>query len=256
MEKHEQEIASLKATINSLQEAIDTRIKELSSSTAPETMFTCKEFKQLKSIISTPAITKETEGERDVREIAKETFKQYMAYTEYIPTAWHIYKRAFDIASFSLPVDREKMITLLERVTNIFYPVVDGHKELDQEELLNEIKEFLKDKGQSFSMSRKKGEFVVCSAVKYNGTIVGSRRHRNCYEIIDGINFHITGKHLEKDPSQDDRHNQGFITSTGRYVDRKEAFRLAKTNNQIIHRMFDDIEEGELTSEDLFGIDH
>ncbi len=47
------------------------------------------------------------------------------------------------------------------------------------------------------------------------------------------------------------------MTSKGRYVDRIEAFKIAKERNQIFHTMYDDdATERILTSEDLYGIDH
>jgi hypothetical protein len=106
--------------------------------------------------------------------------------------------------------------------------------------------------------SKIKKEFILCSAVHFkngantevinidSGVIICGRRHRDCYVILQGLTGHY-GNDLDSD-----RENQGFLTSFNRFVDRKEAFKIAKTNQQIIHKMFDNDEEGELTSEDLF----
>ena len=90
-------------------------------------------------------------------------------------------------------------------------------------------------------------EFIICSAVNYHGTIVGGRRHKNCHNTIKEL------LNIENDGL--DREDQGFLTSTGRFVDRSIAFKIAKKNNQIVHKMFDDCDTGILTSEDLYGID-
>ena len=93
-----------------------------------------------------------------------------------------------------------------------------------------------------------KKEFIVCSAVMFHGhTVICGRRHKDCYNIIENLGFDTD--------INDDRKNQGFVTSKNRFVNRSEAFIIAKDNNQIYHTMFDDVIEGELTSEDLYGID-
>lgn len=92
---------------------------------------------------------------------------------------------------------------------------------------------------------RINNEIIICAAVLYNGIVVTGRRHRDCNNTIELL----VNKSGTKLP---DREDQGFMTSVGRYVDRKEAFKIAKANNQLIHKMFDYDEEGVLTSEDLY----
>lgn len=93
-------------------------------------------------------------------------------------------------------------------------------------------------------------EFIVCSAIIYNGTIVCGLRHKDCSKIIEGL---LDSEHeiviMRKE--------QGFLTSLNRFVNRKDALIIAKANKQLIHTMFDDDTDPdrELTSEDLFGID-
>ena len=94
-----------------------------------------------------------------------------------------------------------------------------------------------------------KNEFIICAAVNYDGTIVCGRRHKDCYLTAESLlKKHV---HVQK-PQFTDRENQGFMTSTGRFVTRAEAFKIAKANDQIIHKMFDNDSEGSLTSEDLY----
>lgn len=102
-------------------------------------------------------------------------------------------------------------------------------------------------------------EFIICSAVHYDngtqpmaqgissGVVVCGRRHNDCNKIIRGL--------LGPDIPIPEREFQGFMTSFNRYVSRSEAFVIAKANNQIIHRMFDEDDAGSLTSEDLYGVD-
>lgn len=93
----------------------------------------------------------------------------------------------------------------------------------------------------------KKGEFILCAAINFNDTIVCGRRHGDCYVIIKNL--------LEKYITPSDmpeREDQGFITSENRYVSRKEAFKIAFAQKQIIHNMFEEHEDIELTSEDLY----
>jgi len=88
-----------------------------------------------------------------------------------------------------------------------------------------------------------KNEWVICSAIKLGEKVFPGRRHADCAELIKdaGLDF--------------ERNDTGFITSTGRFVNRAEAFLIAKANNQIVHTMFDEDKEGVLTSEDLFGME-
>jgi len=96
-------------------------------------------------------------------------------------------------------------------------------------------------------MSRPKNvykkEFIICSAVDYNDIIVCGRRHGDCNDTIRNLAFVF---------SIPDRDKQGFMTSAGRFVSRKEAFKIAKENNQIWHTLHDGLDDKELTSEDLF----
>ena len=164
---------------------------------------TRQELQRLKKIIYLPD-TKlpKKEINESVRAVAAATFKAHMSTFESMPIAWHIYKRAFDLANYHL---------------------------------------------KNNNTTDKTSEFIICSAVRWQKTIICGRRHADCYTIADAL---MNGGFLERE-----RKHQGFMTSTGRFIDRAEAFKIAKANNQIIHKMFDNDKEGSLTSEDLYGVE-
>ncbi len=89
-------------------------------------------------------------------------------------------------------------------------------------------------------------EKILCAAIDYKGTIVCGYRHEDCYAILQKLinNDNIFATSLCG------RDKQGFLTSHNRFVDRKEAYRIAKENNQIIFgaEATDDI----LISENLY----
>jgi len=88
-----------------------------------------------------------------------------------------------------------------------------------------------------------------------NGFVICGRRHHNCYSSFQnlavalGISDSTIAKNLI---TRTDRDNQGFVTSTNRYVNRAEAFKIAKLNNQIYHSLHENETEGILISEDLY----
>lgn len=88
-------------------------------------------------------------------------------------------------------------------------------------------------------------EFILCAALNYNGTIIAAARHKDCYKVIEEL-FLNTG--------MCEREDQGFLTSQNRYVNRKEAWKIAKENNQIKHglEVSDRGDDSELISENLY----
>ena len=109
-------------------------------------------------------------------------------------------------------------------------------------------------------MDNKVGsEFILCAAIHYldgqkhkdqpenieTGLVIAGRRHSDCYTTLMS---------LAGDDKKElvDREGQGFITSHNRFVGRKEAFQIAKKNNQIWHKLHDDVDENILISEDLY----
>ena len=99
-------------------------------------------------------------------------------------------------------------------------------------------------------------EFILCAAIYYEdgikrkhqpanisaGVVVCGQRHANCFIVLN---------ELLQDKFDKTKHHQGFLTSKGRFVDRVEAFQLAKKSGQIITPIKDD-EVNILTSEDLY----
>ena len=75
-------------------------------------------------------------------------------------------------------------------------------------------------------------EYIVCSCINYNGIKVGGRNMRNCLEAIIALVPNADGKVMTN--------NQGFITSTGRFVTREEAWDIAKDADQIKYEVLKD----------------
>ena len=93
---------------------------------------------------------------------------------------------------------------------------------------------------------------IICAAIKLKmnnmaGTeqIVCGLRHGDCLKIIKQLNSNW------KNSSK----TQGFITNTGKFLDRKEAFKYAKEIGQCnaTQRYYwEDHDQEELYSEDLY----
>lgn len=91
-------------------------------------------------------------------------------------------------------------------------------------------------------------EFILCAAIWINdnqyhegqpenieiGFVISGRRHHNCYQTINDLIGNVNDYFKKLNISDDDyRNHQGFITSTDRYVNRRDGFQIAKNNNQI-----------------------
>lgn len=89
-------------------------------------------------------------------------------------------------------------------------------------------------------------EHILCAAVKFCGAVIPGYRHSNCYNTIKLIapNHKFNGA---------DRENQGFLTSNERFVNRADAFQIARKQNQIQKTSpMATAKSGELTSEDIY----
>jgi len=75
------------------------------------------------------------------------------------------------------------------------------------------------------------------------GFVICGRRHHNCYRILEKI--------PEVSKLNVGREGQGFLTTLDRYVDRKEAFQIAKAAGQCLQPEIINEAIG-LTSEDLY----
>lgn len=105
-------------------------------------------------------------------------------------------------------------------------------------------------------------EFIICSAIHYDdgkeyphqskgiksGFIVCGRRHHNCITTLSIL----MEDRYEKAMAM--REAQGFLTNTDRFVNRKEAYFIAKDAGQLLHNMHDE-SNLQLVSEDLYSED-
>lgn len=115
-------------------------------------------------------------------------------------------------------------------------------------------------------------EFILCAAIWINdqqkhdqqpqnieiGFIICGRRHSDCYQTIKDLKGNLkssVSNYLKSlNISHDNRESQGFITSLDRYVNRKEAYKIAKANNQIQYgaEATENGEDSMLISENLY----
>ena len=77
------------------------------------------------------------------------------------------------------------------------------------------------------------------------GFIVCGRRHSDCYYTIS-LMGNKEYKHMVGG-----RSGQGFLTTDNRFVDRKEAYTIAKSAGQLLHDLHD-LSNPQLCSEDLW----
>lgn len=85
-------------------------------------------------------------------------------------------------------------------------------------------------------------EHILCAAVKVNVNdetiIILGYRHDDCFNIVHKL---CPSKYINQD-------EQGFLTSSGRFVDRVEAKKIAKQADQLIR----DSAFSKLISEDIY----
>lgn len=79
----------------------------------------------------------------------------------------------------------------------------------------------------------EKPEHILCAALMYKGIIVAGHRHSDCYAVIGKLYVIFTNDFNGVIPNLPDREGQGFLTSHNRYVNRVEAWEIAKANDQI-----------------------
>ena len=121
----------------------------------------------------------------------------------------------------------------------------------------------------------KQKEWILCSAIHFNdgkkydhqpvniteGFVICGRRHHNCYNTLAAIGK-ATGlkETLKSLIDKADRDVQGFLTNLDRFVNRKEACKIALEADQIVRMKpnkeldehFGVIEEPILISEQLY----
>lgn len=100
-------------------------------------------------------------------------------------------------------------------------------------------------------------EYIICAAIHFDdeverphqpkniarGIVIAGRRHHNCYLTA----FTLSGQNMWNRV----KHTQGFITSRDRFVDRKEAYEIAKRENQLFSGIIHD-DNPILISEELY----
>lgn len=86
------------------------------------------------------------------------------------------------------------------------------------------------------------------------GLVFAGWRHADCYTLLEAWAARLTDAEKAEIEAVKDLQlhgrNQGFLTSTGRYVDRREAWRIAEAAKQV--EPAETAERGILTSEDLY----
>jgi len=101
-------------------------------------------------------------------------------------------------------------------------------------------------------------EHILCAAIHYNdgktyddqpsniesGIVITGRRHHNAISTLEQLM-------PDHNPDLVTRENQGFITASNRYVDRKEAYQIAKKAGQLLMNL-DEQTEPLLISENLY----
>lgn len=88
----------------------------------------------------------------------------------------------------------------------------------------------------------KSTEYILCAAIKIDvdnePIVISGYRHGDCFNIIHKL---YPNKYINQD-------EQGFLTSSGRFVDRIEAKKIAKQADQLIR----DSAFSSLISEDIY----
>ena len=96
--------------------------------------------------------------------------------------------------------------------------------------------------------SKKRKRLIVCAAIKFNGTIITGIRH---YDKI--MRMALTKDVLKEHKLCRLRGEviQGFVDNFGSFVDRKEALKIVKENNQKLTPDYDGT-DSKLYSEDIY----
>lgn len=90
-------------------------------------------------------------------------------------------------------------------------------------------------------------EVIICSAVRRGDKVWYGHRHTYCYRAMyDELSWELPRKEIEKI-----KHEDGFVTSTGRFVGRKEAQKIHKDTVGVSHDKGGYRGDG-LFSEDLY----
>jgi hypothetical protein len=126
-----------------------------------------------------------------------------------------------------------------------FLTIVDG----TLEEAANELASRMTVKAVAKAVAEARTEErIICSAVKFRDKVWKGHRHVHALDAMHSeLSYTMNRKEMLE--AQTDK-DTGFVTSTGRYVDREEAWYIAKKAGQIIEREHQ--REGCLYSEDIY----
>jgi len=91
-------------------------------------------------------------------------------------------------------------------------------------------------------LNEQPDEYILCSAIRYEGITVPGLRHGDCFRTI------LKLKGYFDTPGED---NIGYLTSKGRFVNRAEGYLIAKAYKQIVWGK-DNEETSILISENLY----
>lgn len=108
-----------------------------------------------------------------------------------------------------------------------------------------------------YNKDEKVPELIVCAAIKFLLTDLEDEEESKEF-VLTGVRHYSPDMHNFLNLFEDETNGQyrltevaqGFITNNGRFVDRKEALKIAKANNQIIRDI--GYEPDELYSEMLY----
>ncbi len=103
-------------------------------------------------------------------------------------------------------------------------------------------------------------EKIICAAIWYEelptqnflpiniktGIVICGHRHGHCIDVVKSL---ANLRTVQISPDGVGKSTQGFLTNTNRFVDRQEAYEIAKKQNQLNDRLRT---EGTLYSEDIY----
>lgn len=95
-----------------------------------------------------------------------------------------------------------------------------------------------------FNHTAMNKEIIICAAVRHDNKVWRGHRHPQALAAMkDTLSYTMNRKEMMEQKVGED---QGFLTSTNRYVNRTEAAQIAREAGQITHKNI------ELYSEDLY----
>lgn len=146
----------------------------------------------------------------------------------------------------------ETTVTEIDNTSEYENKISKGGKKCAYNETLEYVKRLVNepievDKIELEDYQYTQPEKILCAAIMFNGSIITGYRHLDCYKTLKNL----LGKFVTPEDFNVGREDQGFLTSYDRYVDRREAWKIAKANNQIVLGPSEG-DDCELISENLY----